>query len=583
MVWNLVYDGDEKTLAEWGINNMVRRLKNQTVDQVTFKISGNGIDTPLPFEPKKVIKIFHDEVLWFTGIVTKTPICGSAVEEFFQYTLSGPWWYLDSVIYQQLWKEFLDPDNNGGTLMNARKSHLILGQDANGDAINIGTQIVDVINYVNAAVGYTVIELAEDMSLPMYIPFDECKDLSCSEVIKRLLRWIPDAISYFDYGQNVPVLHIVRREQLETLSMNAHDLSELSFAPRYDLQVPAVMLKFEKTHKTNEGSWKTIEVQRFPEDAIGMELQALVMTIELEGMQSTFIRQDVKVAMIQIGSETWWRDHLPGLQNVSNLVIEDVTREGNLPNELLSGSIADWMNCNVEPERIKAKISYETEDEIVYEREVVVKMNSTDAQSKTYKNLISYISEESVPENLAESIYQGVSVLPYEGQVKWIHQELEGTFLGKVLNIVDGREEWASMNALIQSVEENLDRGEINIIVGPAKHLGPDDLSELTKSNRHRFSSRNFYARSTAEAGGNAYVEQGKYSPLENTAYGPGKLGKLSFGDPNSENRKILIDIGDLAVEEATVCLRLEDVSDSGVLKKRYSLASEPFLPLSTD
>jgi hypothetical protein len=579
MTWKLKYEGEEKTLAQWGIGNVIRRLGNQSMDTVTFKIPGNTIDAPLQFAPRKVTQIFQDERLWFTGIVTKTPIYGSAAEEFHRYTLSGPWWYLNNLIYQQVWKEPVNPNNDDSALGDVKKSHLILGQDADGDAITIGEQLGDVINYVNAAVGETVIALAEDTDLPIYIPFDECKDLSCAEVIRRLLRWVPDAITFFDYTQTVPVLHVLRRSQLASLTLNIGDLNEFHFVPRYDLQIQAVVLKFEKTHKSGGKSWKTVEVQRYPDDATGMELGSLVMTIELEGTQSTHIKQDVETALIQITSEIWWQNHLPGLGSVSNFTVQNPAREGTLPNELVSGSVAPWMNCSVEEDIVTAQISYETENEIVHDWEVAVKINTTDAQSKTYRSLMSYSGEETVPENLAENIYQSVSPLQYEGKIRLVNGEISGTFLGKVINIADGREEWETMNAVVQTVEEYLDEGETMILLGPPKHLGPDDLSELTKSNRYRFSSRNFHSRSTAEAGGNSYVEQGKYGRVENTSYGPGKMSKLSFSNPTNTDRKISIDIGELDVD-ATVCLRKEDVADSGVLKKRYTLSSEPFVPI---
>ncbi|MDR2200996.1 MAG: hypothetical protein LBN94_02730 [Puniceicoccales bacterium] len=578
MVWKLTYEGEEKTLAEWGISGVVRKLKNQSVDSVTFKVAGNAIDGVPPFEPRKEIQIFHHNQRWFRGLVTKTPVYASAGEEFQCYTLSGPWWYLDNIIYQQLWKEPSDSNDDNSTLNDVHRSHLILGQDVDGNAISIGEQLEDIIAYVNLAVGYDVIALGEDMDLPVQIPFDECKDLSCSEAIHRLLRWIPDSMVYFDYGPIVPVLHVTRREQLDATEFSIGELSEFSLLPRHDLQLQAVVLKFEKTHKSSGRTWKTVEVQCAPANATGSETQALVMTIELEGAQSTYIKQDIETAMIQISSANWWRNHLPGLQNISNLVIEEPERNGTLANELISGSVADWMDCTVEQDVVRAKISYETEDEIVYGRAVAVKINSTNAQSKTYRNLVSYVGEENVPPNLAEHIYQGVSVLQYEGSIKVIQREIEDTFLGKVINLTGGRLEWETMNAVVQSVEENLDRGETHIILGPAKHLGPDDLSELTKSNRNRFSSRNFHSRSSGEARGSSYVEQGKYGRVENASYGPGKMSKLSFQDQSNANRKIFIDVSELDVD-ATVRLRLEDVSDSGVLKKRYTLSSGPFVP----
>ncbi|MDR0590797.1 MAG: hypothetical protein LBG09_03035 [Puniceicoccales bacterium] len=580
MNWKLLYGGEEKSLAQWGISEVIRRLKNQSTDLVTFKIPGDAIGGPLQFEPGEVVQIFRGNQRWFYGVVTKTPIYGSVGEEFRRYELGGPWWYLDSIIYQQLWKEPSDWDDAAAPLSDVPKSHLILGQGSDGDPITIGEQLGEVIAYANAAVGYDVIALGEEVTLPIYIPFDECKDLSCGEVIRRLLRWVPDAVTYFDYTQAVPVFHVVRREQLSPLVLDVHDLSEFYFVPRHDLRVQAVVLKFEKTHKSGGKSWKTVEVQRFPADATGQELRALVMTIELEGVQSTSIKQDIEVELIQMSSETWWRNHLPALKNVSDLVVESYSRGGTLPNELISGSVADWMDCSVERDIIRASISYDAGDEAVHYRDVAVKINTTDAQSKTYRSLVSYVGEETVPDNLAAHIYEGVSVLQYEGKIVYVRAEVGGDFLGKAINVTGGRLEWESMGAVVQSVEEHLDTGKAVIILGPAKHLGPDDLSELTKSNRYRVASRNFHARRTAEASGNAYVEQGKYGPVENTSYGSERFSKLAFYAPDNDARKIFIDVNELGVD-ATVCLRLEDVADGGVLKQRYTLASEPFAEAS--
>ncbi|MDR1303531.1 MAG: hypothetical protein LBJ81_02835 [Puniceicoccales bacterium] len=577
MNWKLLYGGEEKSLAQWGIGEVTRKLRNQSMDLVTLKIPGDAIGGDLQFEPGEGVQIFRDSQRWFCGVVTKTPIYGSAGEEFRRYELGGPWWYLDNIIYQQLWKEPSDWDDADAPLNDVPKSHLILGQGSDGDPISIGEQLGEVIDYANAAVGYDVIALAEEIELPIYIPFDECKDLSCGEVIRRLLRWVPDAVTYFDYAQEVPVFHVVRREQLSPLTLDVCDLNEFYFVPRHDLRVQAVVLKFEKTHKSAGKSWKTVEVQRFPEDATGQELGALVMTIALEGTQSTSIKQDIEVELIQMSSETWWRDHLPGLKNVSNLVVENYSRGGTLPNELISGSVADWMDCSVARDIIRANISYETEDEAVHYRDVAVKINATDAQSKTYRSLVSYAGEENVPDDLAAHIYGGVSALQYEGRIVYVRAEVGGDFLGRAINVTGGRLEWESMDAVVQSVEEHLETGKTVIILGPAKHLGPDDLSELTKSNRHRVASRNFHARRTAEASGNGYVEQGKYGPMENTSYGSEKFSKLAFYAPDNEARKIFIDVGALDVD-ATVCLRREDVADGGVLKQRYALASEPFV-----
>jgi hypothetical protein len=102
-------------------------------------------------------------------------------------------------------------------------------------------------------------------------------------------------------------------------------------------------------------------------------------------------------------------------------------------------------------------------------------------------------------------------------------------------------------------------------------------LAELTRSGRLLFESRNYGERTTAEASGNGVVEQGIYARVDNTSFGPGKYKMIKFVDPSNENRSIQIDTSDIEVATATVKLREEDVCESGVLKKRFSLASEPY------
>jgi hypothetical protein len=59
-------------------------------------------------------------------------------------------------------------------------------------------------------------------------------------------------------------------------------------------------------------------------------------------------------------------------------------------------------------------------------------------------------------------------------------------------------------------------------------------------------------------------------------------MRKLSFCGPVNADRKNFIDRGELDAD-AIVCLRQEDVSDSGILKKRYTLSRERFVPLVVD
>jgi hypothetical protein len=192
---------------------------------------------------------------------------------------------------------------------------------------------------------------------------------------------------------------------------------------------------------------------------------------------------------------------------------------------------------------------------------------------------MSLTTAETIPSNLAEQIYDAVNPLQYDGSVVLVAEEVSKDFFGKTLNISGGQLAWEGMSATIQEVTENLDSGKIRIKFGPAKHLGAADLAELTRSGRLLFESRGYGERITAEASGNGVVEQGIFARVDNTSFGTGKYKMIRFVDPVNSGRTVQIDASDIEVNTATVKFREEYVCDSGVLKKRYSLASEPYSP----
>jgi hypothetical protein len=484
---------------------------------------------------------------------------------------------LENLIYQQAWKEPVDPEENDSTLYNVYKSRVILGQDISGTRITIGQQITDVINYAISC-GANLAIAAID--IPVNIPLDECKDLSCADVIRRLLRWGPDTICHLDYSSEVPEISFLRRSQMQSISVDiSSNVSDFSIQPRHDLQVPAVVLKFETTNSVNGKTWKEAVQQKFPDTATGMEFGALVLTINLEGSSANYVIQNITTAEIDTSSVAWWQAHIPSLSNISttNVSIDNVSRISLLPNELISGSVAPWMNKMTETDVVRCKVSYFDSNESIVDREVAVRIVATDATTGSYNKLMSLTTAEEIPANLADQIYNSVNPLQYDGMITTVAAEAVDDYFGKTLNIINGQSAWEAMNAVIQEVSEHLDSGKTMIKFGPAKHLGAADLAELTRSGRLLFVSKNSRERMTAEPIGNGLVEQGVYSRIDNTSFGTGKYKMIKFSDPASTTKNVQIDTSDIEISTATVKFREEDVCDSGILKKRYSLASEPY------
>lgn len=131
---------------------------------------------------------------------------------------------------------------------------------------------------------------------------------------------------------------------------------------------------------------------------------------------------------------------------------------------------------------------------------------------------------ESYPLDLAQRIYESLSMPQYEGQDVRIHttdnaqagigrQSLglwdRPVYIHYALNLAgpDGTPlpgegaAWATMHAQIQSITENDGTGEVSITFGPAKQLSAADMMSLFRFNRMRFYTESMITRQDAAAG----------------------------------------------------------------------------------
>lgn len=585
MHWTLKYKNTEKTLSQWGLSQLKRHRINQGTDKVSFTHNGASLEHYSLFDPETPIQIYKDHLPWFYGIVTKTPGFATATREDHLYELSGPWWHLENLVYQQTWNESIPINETEDTLRKINTGRVILGQDTQGNSINNGAQITQILQY---AIHQEAPLLIGEIEIDVIFPYDETKDITCAEAIKRLLRWSPDAVVWFDYStQPSPTLHIKRRATIPEANLYLNEnncIKSLNITPRHDLQSPAVVIKYEKIHNTNGQSWMSTEVDAYPPSTTGREFKALVLTVELDGAHSQKIKQDIKTAPIIPESPEWWQKHLPALPPLppSKIIIKEAKRNGKLPAELISGNISAWMGNDVEEDIIRAKLSYETETEQVIDREVAIRLTTTDASTRVYEKLLSNEYPEPTPVGLAKKLYEAVSALQFDGEVVLENQEVNtATLMGCVLNIFHGNPLWATMRANIQSVKENIDYGRTTITFGPPKHLGPDDLIELLRANRKRQATRNAVRRITGKPSKSTTLEQPTHSRIENTHNGPANFGKLVFVNPHDKTKKIILDANAIK-ENISLELVEEDYCYNGFLRKRMVLASPPYSPTTT-
>ena len=549
-VWTIVDAGGvEKAVADWGLCELTRERVNQLADVVTFRAAATASDADPIFAHGSTVKFFRNGTPWFYGRVVSVPGRASGKEEEQLYRVAGPWWYLENLVFQQAWLT-----TNGVTvaLVPTNKSRLILGQKADGTKQSTGAAMAEVLAYATArGVPITVGAITPDAMAP----YAEALDRSCAEVIRNLLRWTPDAMAAFDYTTTpFPTLSIHRRADAATLSLPAYGapISGLELTPRHDLLGPAVVLKFEQTNDIDNDTFTSLTVQPAPPTATGDELGALVMTLDLSGARATYQKQPVRTAFIppsdsSAGVIDWWKGKFPWLNDFDDadlsvvsgtqvITIENPSSYpgitlSNVPNELLSGSIAAWMGLNAAPLLVTATIEYTgamtDESTEVFgttnQRALYTRVTGTNAESQTYSRLTSETEAEPVPAGLAQALYDAVSVLQYDGVLELTEQECSGAGApGVLLNLTGGRAEWATMAAQIQRVEEKLDLGLTRITVGPAKHLGHAELTEWLRANRSRRVSFRLGERTSGSGSGNAAkVNGGELSARSDSVFRP--------------------------------------------------------------
>jgi len=559
-MWTIIdAGGTEKSVADWGLGAVTRELVNQLPDVVTFRAADLASDADPVFAYGSTIRLLRDGVPWFYGRVIQVPGRASGKVEEQLYRVAGPWWYLENLVFQQTWQV-----TNGTevTLTPTTKSRLVLGQAPDGTKFSTGAAIGEVLAYATArGVPIAVGTITPNVT----VPYAEVLDRSCAEVIRNLLRWTPDAMAAFDYTTApYPTLSIRLRADAPVISLPAYGapVSGLELTPRHDLQVPAVVLKFEQTNDIDGDTFTSLIVQSAPPTATGDEFGALVMTFDLSGARATYHHQPVVTTPIPTSEGpsaiAWWQTKfawlgdfdaadlsiVSGTQSVAidnpalypGISVEDV------PNELLHGSVSAWMNLNAAHLIIKATIAYSgaatDESGEVFDannqRVVYTRVMGTNAETGTYSRLTSETEAEPVPSGMAAAIYAATSVLQYDGVLELTEQECSGAAVpGQLLNLTGGRADWSSMAAQVQRVEENLDLGQTRIFVGPAKHLGQTEITAWLRANRERRVSFRLSERTSASTSGNAAkVQGGEHLPKSDSIFRPSAGGSPALNRP---------------------------------------------------
>lgn len=296
VVWKLEYDGQIRPLAQWGLENARLELGNQTLDALTLTVARTD-DADPEFEFEKKVILWRDNVRWFHGWITQLPFAERAAGIRQEYIASGPWRWLDNTIFKQ--PHWVTTDPNQPTLGGSQRmvSKLVLFQKSNGTKSNAGEQAQEVVDYAIAKAthyngGAALFSRGSFAEVNAEAPWETGRDLPCSEVLRRCMRWTRDAVAYWDYSGEIPELNVKRRASLTAAVLDIEDadrIADYSLTPRPDLVPRGVVLTYEQSISEINGEgadtgrqWTKYTEQRFPAD-VDDGPRVVTATLSLEG------------------------------------------------------------------------------------------------------------------------------------------------------------------------------------------------------------------------------------------------------------------------------------------------------------
>ena len=555
-------------LSTLGLAKPVIHIASQKESVLTFTAEGMAMDANAAANEGSVVRVLKNGTPFFAGRLFRVKRSGSGSAEGIEYEVRDEWYDLQRCVYQQQWTALESRDTHGvPTTATEYIGELILGMDLDGNQQNNGQVITSVIEWAMACGAYMQVGT---IGVAAPIPFDQVIDLPCSEVIRRMLRWSPDAVAWLDYTQTPPAFNVTRRAACEVVNLpfaGVPEKQDIQALP--ELLPPCVCINYLQTNTSNDGpSELQITADVWPEGSNVQQLGALVMSCRLAGSKSTYQRQPVTVAPIptdnSAGGEDWpggpandptilwWQRKVPWLTNLGSPGTYDATDVGNqlvitnvygvyqvgqgdddgsgtvqvdsgsYPNELISGTVADWMDVIWAKTTWAALVSYSypssTDDYSAQDWDAVnvfgpdigsgssatclitAVATATNAASTTYTQLTGYTAPEPMPEGLAQYLYTSLTPLQYEGSYSTISQEVPLAALGIVLNLAGGRAEWSTMKALVQEIEQELETGRTTYRFGSYGHLTMQDLMELIRSTRTRGLATHFAERQTGQS-----------------------------------------------------------------------------------
>lgn len=456
-------------------------------------------------------------------------------------TISGPWSKMQRLVYRQNWFT-----GSGYEL----SSRLILNQTQSGAKQSISSELREILSHGATQCGYQVGTINVG---GQYLPFDECRDITVADAVRRELRFFPKSIVKFDYSPTTPKISITR-PSVTTDAAYVAEIPKTSREYTYtEHPITGVDLEIETVGETDGVKYRNIDHQTAGNTAAGNP-DCLYATLHLAGASSSTVRQsfDSKTENIpeNLNDKTWWQQKHPRIATVNPnyLNITDAARSGATDaakypriSAASAGELeAAGLRCRTEKFTCKASIISDTDEE--EDLELTMFFVTTNATTKKYTWTVSSesTSGETVPSGLAQAILADRS-----GELLQERMTIRlGSTLPTLGDMCDG--------LILQSFDVDCGDLTAELSFGQPEHLSPEDMASLLSGFRNKRTSTCSTSRATGNKADDKKdeVELGGIPPVSSSEFCPGTKKKTTIKAKDGSTGSIEMDSSKLEESE---------------------------------
>lgn len=484
--------------------SLIRTENDRSSHTVDFSID-LALSETAPYAVGDLIALRNNGTVEFVGTIRSRSRNGTTVS----FTAPNVWWHFENITHEVDW-DFV------ATAYSA--SHVTLCRDGDGDEQTVGWQIQKAVERAaseGAAVGFII----DDLDLMnAVLPVDEVYDLTCAEVVQKMVKWYPNTAVCFDYPSDPTentIIRFIRNDAADTVALSVEEMASLSIKES-DTLVTGVRIVYEVTTAIING-----ETTEIVTDAAGQQSGPGVMVITkdiddgsyveettIQGDDPYTITESTNLVTASMPSGNWYSnwEWCFARANQSTYWVEGYCGTNSkspstnpaLTSYIVSG-YKDGFGINRTYQAFNVSYDMNNGTGCVFSPRTVnlsFGLWLTDSPAGTYykytdvegtpdETEYSIVPGEAPPTGVAGQLLLAQNDQRYQGSATLLDAQNSLTHSGRQkINIFGGEASWEDMAAVVQQIKKDFMTDMVSISFGRQKHLGADDFIKFLQFGR---------------------------------------------------------------------------------------------------